>query len=570
MRGSVTLDGVRSFALVRQWQAVKLRKKTSVLAPTLPWNETERLAQLYDYAILDTAPECVFDEIVEIAASVCATPVAAITLLDRDRQWLKAAQGVGALTQTERAVSICGHAILQPGHFEVPDTELDPRFANNPFLTKAGLQFYGGYPLVGKKGAVLGMLCVLDHRPRSLTPAQRLTLRQLAGVVVALMDARRVERQRQWLSALVDNLQDEVLVFDADSQRCLHASGAALRRLGGPGALPGQISVMDVAPSLASLELSACMRQLQDGAHEVIHETVGLNAQGKEFPAEVRWRRIEAGGHLAIMAVVRDISERKQLDQAQDEFISVMSHEMRTPLTSVFGAISLVESGVCGELPTRATQMVKLAFTNIQSLLHIVNNILDLEGIMAGKMVFNLQPLDCAAVLQRLALSHQHHADAKRLSLEVDAPAGLNVLADRQRLEQILGNLISNAIKFSPPDAKVWLRAHEHEPDEDEGEDEGGCVRFGVTDHGAGIPEQFRRKIFSRFAQADMQATRAQGGSGLGLWIVKSMAEKMNGLVGFDSRPGLTTMYVQLPAAWLSGLACEQPDAQPGPVTAQG
>ncbi|WP_433370825.1 GAF domain-containing sensor histidine kinase [Actinoplanes sp. CA-142083] len=157
----------------------------------LPDNETDRLAALYALDILDSAPEQDFDDIVALAANVCGTPVALVTLVDTDRQWFKARVGTD-LTETSRDLSFCAHAILGRDLLVVPDAAKDARFSDNPSVDmEGGIRFYAGAPLITTDGYALGTLCVMDKNPRKLDVEQQQALRALARQVTSQMELRR-------------------------------------------------------------------------------------------------------------------------------------------------------------------------------------------------------------------------------------------------------------------------------------------------------------------------------------------------------------------------------------------
>jgi signal transduction histidine kinase/CheY-like chemotaxis protein/HPt (histidine-containing phosphotransfer) domain-containing protein len=170
----------------------------------LPENEGGRLAALRSLAILDTPPELAYDELSALAAYICQTPIALISLVDAERQWFKSRVG-WTTTETPREVAFCAHAILQPDLFIVPDARADERFANNPLVTSTpGIRFYAGAPLVTAEGHALGTLCVMDHKPRDLTADQVRALRALSHQVVAqlrlsqqLVEQLRINAERQ-------------------------------------------------------------------------------------------------------------------------------------------------------------------------------------------------------------------------------------------------------------------------------------------------------------------------------------------------------------------------------------
>jgi diguanylate cyclase (GGDEF)-like protein len=175
-------------------------------AAPLPTGDEERLVALRSYEVLDTRAEEAFDRLVALAARLTGTPMAAISLVDSDRQWFKARVGLAA-EETPRDQSFCAHAILMPDHaLVVPDAAADPRFADNPLVTGApGIRFYAGVPLVNPEGHALGALCVVDRAPRSLAPDQLEALTTLAGAVSSTLELRRAMRRAHRL-ALTDAL----------------------------------------------------------------------------------------------------------------------------------------------------------------------------------------------------------------------------------------------------------------------------------------------------------------------------------------------------------------------------
>lgn len=166
-------------------------------------DEAERQRALDALHIVGSLPEPAYDDIVKVAAAVCGTPMALVTLIDRDRQWFKARTGLDGI-QTERNVAVCDHAIRQPTQLmEVGDLTQDARFADNPVLKDLGARFYAGMPLVTESGAAVGSVCVVDLNPRQLNPTQREALQALARLTMTLMESRSREREQQ-VAAIID------------------------------------------------------------------------------------------------------------------------------------------------------------------------------------------------------------------------------------------------------------------------------------------------------------------------------------------------------------------------------
>jgi PAS domain S-box-containing protein len=233
------------------------------------------------------------------------------------------------------------------------------------------------------------------------------------------------------------------------------------------------------------------------------------------------------GKALRMIGTHTDISQHKELERIKAELISTVSHELRTPVTSIRGALGLLEAGVLGELPTKAMDMVKIAHRNSQRLLSLVNDILDMDKLLSGKMTLHIDKinlneliLDAIDVNAPYAASHKiqyHYVVDNQLPL---------VSGDYQKLMQVMANLMSNAAKYSLPDKLVDIRAQASET----------MIRIEVEDYGCGMPEAFQARVFEAFSQADSASTRKQGGTGLGLNITKKIVEAMGGEIGFSSQ----------------------------------
>lgn len=170
--------------------------------PLPPMSESERQLALDQLRLVGSLPEESYEHIVRVASALCDTPIALISLLDREQQWFKAKMGVDA-AYTERNMAVCDHAIRSPQELMVVgDVDLDERFMDNPILKEVGARFYAGMPLVTKEGAAIGTVCVLDHEPRQLNYYQRQALESLARLTMILIEARAKERTHEVVSIL--------------------------------------------------------------------------------------------------------------------------------------------------------------------------------------------------------------------------------------------------------------------------------------------------------------------------------------------------------------------------------
>ena len=262
---------------------------------------------------------------------------------------------------------------------------------------------------------------------------------------------------------------------------------------------------------------------------------------GRTVPVLVRGyiQRDAQGQPLRISGTSMDLTEHKRIEQMKNEFVSTVSHELRTPLTSISGALGLINGGALGEVPPAMQQMLEIAYRNSQRLGHLINDLLDMEKIAAGKMSFDMHEHSLRQLLEEALASNQAFAAQLGVNCVLREAVDVQVWVDASRLQQVLGNFLSNAIKYTPEGGEVSL--HCSVPDATH-------VRISVTDQGPGIAAEFRARVFEKFAQADASDSRQKGGTGLGLAITKEFIERMGGKVGFDTAEGQgTTFWCELP-----------------------
>jgi len=196
------------------------------MSAPVPRNEKKRLKVLWEYQVLDSIPEEVFDDLTELAARICEAPIALITLVDEDRQWFKSRVGL-TVNETSRDISFCGHAICQTELFIVPDATKDSRFARNPLvISDPKIRFYAGAPLISPDGYALGSLCVIDKVPRELRPEQKQALRILARHVMTQLELRRHSQEL----ANARKQRDEILADLKKARAELERARKQLRR----------------------------------------------------------------------------------------------------------------------------------------------------------------------------------------------------------------------------------------------------------------------------------------------------------------------------------------------------
>lgn len=296
---------------------------------------------------------------------------------------------------------------------------------------------------------------------------------------------------------------------------------------------------LTVAEDLAQQKARLAQTMLSN----VDHFTTELRLQHKHghvVPVLLRGhiQRDPQGMAQRISGTLMDLTERKRVEQMKNDFVSTVSHELRTPLTSISGALGLIVGGALGSAPPTMQQMLEIAYRNSLRLGHLINDLLDMEKIAAGKMSFELREHSLGDLLEESLASNQALCEQHGVCCTLEHPTDVLVWVDGLRLQQVLGNFLSNAVKFTPEGGEIRLHSSLR----------GTKVRISVTDQGPGIPEAFRSRVFEKFAQADASDSRQKSGTGLGLAITKELIERMGGTVGFDCVPGQgTTFWCELP-----------------------
>lgn len=341
-----------------------------------------------------------------------------------------------------------------------------------------------------------------------------------------------IREREDYLHALLNNVLDAIITID--QQGYIETFNHAAERIFGYSHLEvsGHRLTLLLPEPQRSMRARYLNHFLKTGIQHMLGKEVELSARrnnGEVFTIELAVSQISHQGERRFIAVIRDIDERKRIERMKNEFVSTVSHELRTPLTAIAGSLGLINGGALGEVPAAIQQMLQIAQDNSQRLNLLINDLLDMDKLLAGKLLFALHDEPLQPLLEQAIAENQPYASRYQVQLTLQGPpTTVQVRVDKLRLAQVLANLLSNAAKFSPQGQAVEVRVQQHAT----------CVRVSVSDHGPGVPENFQARIFSKFSQADATDTRQKGGTGLGLAISKEIIERMGGQIGFDSVPG--------------------------------
>lgn len=377
------------------------------------------------------------------------------------------------------------------------------------------------------------------------------------------------------IEAVIDNATNPIITID-ERGHILHVNKSACAAFGyAAWEMEGHNAAM-LMPSPYREEHDQYLEDYRTtGLAKVIgkgREAVALRKDGSTFPIELGVASVMLATGRTYIGTITDLTavkalqhakiekmeEALKLEQLKGEFVATINHELRTPLTSIIGSLALVTSNRLGKLPLKARSMIDIACTNGERLSRLVNDILDLEKLVAGKMPVQSQSCDLATLLQETVRSNAGYGDRYGIPIKLKPPLpDVTLHTDPDRLLQVLANLISNAVKYSPPGASVVVSAKLAK----------GGVRISVADKGPGIPEEFRHRLFTRFAQADSSDARKRGGTGLGLSITKAIVEALGGTIDFTTAMGKgTTFHLHLPVD--AAVLAEPQQMQPAPRAA--
>lgn len=550
---------------------VAARERDTDAAPAV--DEAARVQALRSYDVVDTPPEQAFDDLTALAARICGAPISLLSLLDSHRAWFKSHHGFD-LAETPREASFCTYAIGGDELLVVADTLEDERFASNPLVTgEPKARFYAGAPLVTSDGYRLGTLCVLDRSPRSLSDEDQEALRALAGQAVAQLELRRMaealKQSEQRFQSIIEEANEAYISFEThgvirewnrEAERLLgwtrdEIVGSSVRETVVPADLWERV-VTAFSERLVSDDVPLVATRVDGTAS---------TKTGLKLPVEFTFLPLKVGGETRINVLLHDISARRrvavkrerllkteqeagveltsqnerlrELDALKDQFVSVVSHELRTPLTAICGYLEIVLGEEPGPLNEEQKRFLEIAGFSSEQLLRVVGDLLLIGKVEGGQLALEIAEIDLGSMLEACIVAAKPSADEKQIGLRLTSGKVPPVAGDRGRLSQALGNIISNAIKFTE-DGQVDVRLRS----------EVDRVVIEVVDTGTGVPEAEVDHLFVPFFRASTATRQAIPGTGLGLSIAKEIVEAHGGSISVDSEEGYGTLFrVELP-----------------------
>ncbi|MFL5919998.1 MAG: ATP-binding protein, partial [Gaiellaceae bacterium] len=491
---------------------------------------SQQLARTGSVLATELDPTAVLEEVVQQAPRLLGADACAVRTLEDGDLVVSAAFGAGA----EDAVGVRGSSTswLSGDVFQsraplaVEDASADERFVQADAIVAAGYAAYAGVPLSGPEGAPVGVLAVYARRRRAWRPEEIEALQALAGnTSAALANAElysRVSLEKERSVAILANVADGIVAVDRDGHVVLW--NAAAERITG---VPQEEAIGRTTTQVLRRQLEAGEGEGASGQRLV---SILLGGEEVWLSLSEAVMRDPLGAVAGRIFAFRDISADRMVEQVKSDFVAAVSHELRTPLTSIYGfAETLMRDDVLFGAEERATFLSYIA-SEAGRLTAIVDRLLAVARLDSGDLQVQLSPTDVGAVVSEVvAAARQSLApDGLELALELP-PEPLTVDADREKLRQIVMDLVENAVKYSPDGGMVRVRALRRDD----------SVEVSVEDEGIGIPQAEQTRIFAKFYRAEGDGRDlASGGTGLGLFIAKELLAAMRGRISVRSREG--------------------------------
>jgi PAS domain S-box-containing protein len=493
---------------------------------------SQQLARMGGLLATELDPAAILGEVVEQAPALLGADAASVRRLEEENLIVSAASGEGAETAigsiSPATAWLVGEIVQLRAPKAVEDVAGDRRLLDADPILAEGYRSYLGVPLFGAESELYGVLAVYGRAPRPWLQEEIEALAALAGNASAVLASadlyQKVKDEQDRSSAILANIADGIVAVDREGTVVLWNPAAE------------KITGVPASEAVGRTPAQVLQRALESG------EEVPIRRGGEEVSLSVSEAvmRDPAGAVAGRIFAFRDVSAERVVEEMKSEFVAAVSHELRTPLTSIYGfAETLLRQDVLFEEEQRRTFLGYIA-SEAQRLTTIVDALLNVARLDAGDLRMELSPIDVGSVVSEVVTVIRETGPVNGHDFVVDLPnERLDAAADRDKLRQILANLVDNAVKFSPDGGTVTVAARR----------KSGAVEVRVVDRGPGIPAAEQGLIFRKFYRGDLARDRP-GSTGLGLFIAEGLVRAMGGRIWVDSEEGAGSSFTfELPLA---------------------
>jgi PAS domain S-box-containing protein len=520
-------------------------------------DDPQRIAALRRATLLDKSWDPAFDRIARLARDVLEAPVALVSIVDVDRQIFTGCAGLpepwATTRETPISQSFCRYVVETREPLIIEDARVHPLVSGNDAIATLGVIAYAGIPLITKEGEALGSFCVIDHKPRHWTERDIKRLREMAAMVMTGIELRMEVTDRRATEAalreserryhfVTESMPVQVWTATPDGKLDFVTERGASYFGRTPDQIIGEGWLSVLHPDDVQRTVTRWTHSLTTGEPYEIEFRLLCIEDGsyRWFLGRATAQRDEEGRIAKWVGTNTDIDDQKKAQAERDEalrqaseasaaktkFLNMVSHELRTPLGAIGGYTDLLEMGARGPVPADQMEYLRRIKANQQHLLRMINDLLGYAKIESGQTYYDMRDVPVDEIVTSVEAMIQPQLEAKQLSYhrELDEP-GATVYADPDKARQIVLNLMSNAVKFTPPKGTVAIAARKHDDH----------VQITVRDSGIGIAKDKLDVVFEPFVQVPNRLTSGIEGTGLGLAISREFARGMGGDLTVES-----------------------------------
>lgn len=515
----------------------------------LPDNDEQRVAALRRYQIFNDEREPVFDSICELACNMFNVPIAHISFLNEDSELVKSSVGLGEqLIVVDRSMSLCAITVLNGASTVIPNALLDERLAGHPYVYgEFGLRAYAGAPILTNDGYIVGTMCLVSREVRDFSGHEVGLLEGLANIVAEQLELRlenleynaqqksiqnRLMASEARLRCILDTMADGVCIVDAKgtasyiNHMAEQIFGVNLLQMQSRSyndalwinlRLDGSVLPPEEHPMYIMLKTGAPVYDREIGISKPEKDTFYISVNAVPLFSEEH----ELTGGICTFI---DVTAQRKLMKEKDDFISIASHELKTPITSLGASLQLMQKMKDNLASPMLPKLIEQANSSMERLNGLVGNLLDANSINIGALrlnnkVFNIYEMtdECC---QQLRLAGEYR-------LMITGDRSLQMYADQERISQVVVNLINNAVKYAPESKLIEINISTQDE----------MAKISVADQGKGIDAEKIPHLFDRYYRADYKSLHYSG-LGLGLYISADIIRRHGGEIGVDSVQG--------------------------------
>jgi PAS domain S-box-containing protein len=532
-----------------------------------PANEQKRIAALYDLGLDNTLKDSRIDRITRLTAQIFAVPMCGVSLVDKREVLFKSLQGL-QLKRELRDTSFSNLVVESGEILVVEDTLKEPQCTNFPLVTTGPkIRFYVGIPLKTADGFAVGDYFIASSMPRKFTDFEKSVLSDLSAWVLSEITQnsriahitqeqrnaqekltasnREMEADKARHDAMLESIGDGVIGINDHGEVIFSNKPVELMTRFNQSELIGKpiwfsLKLLDKEENEVDITKRPIRNALYSKKKIATNDYFYVRKDGTKFPVAITATPVVVFDQvIGGVVVFRDITKEKDVDRMKTEFISLASHQLRTPLSAMKWFSEILLDGDAGELSEEQKEMMTNIYQSNERMIDLVNTLLNISRIESGRIIVDPKPTDLKKLVDEVVLELQTKLTKKNHNLAISVYKDLpKVNIDSRLIRHVYMNLLTNAIKYTPENGEIVVMISKL----------GNDIVSQVSDNGYGIPKNQQEKVFKKFFRAENVVKVETDGTGLGLYLIKSIIDSSGGKIWFKSDEDKgTTFWFSLP-----------------------